>query len=157
MPEIEYKVDDTELQGMLKGILSRMGNLKPAMALIGETLHTSIMENFEEGGRPKKWKKLADRTMAERVRDGTMPGGRILVRQGHANGLQGSIAYTALNDRVIVHANKTYARVLHYGGKAGRNRKANIPARPFMMIQDEDWDEMKDQLKNFIFQGDRNA
>ncbi|OQY41840.1 MAG: hypothetical protein B6240_14665 [Desulfobacteraceae bacterium 4572_87] len=71
MPEIEYKVDDTELQGMLKGILSRMGNLKPAMALIGETLHTSIMENFEEGGRPKKWKKLADRTMAERVRDGT--------------------------------------------------------------------------------------
>jgi len=152
MAEIDIKIDDTELQRTLKGILSRLGNIKPAAKLMGEIALESITTNFEEGGRPKKWKKLAKRTIKERERQGKWPG-RVLVRSGHAGGLMGAIAYTPLNDRVIVHADKVYARIHHYGGMAGPGRKVKIPARPYMMIQDEDWAEMQDALSNHIFRG----
>ena len=152
MPEIECTIDDQELQNTLKGILTRLGNIKPAAELMGEIALESITTNFEEGGRPKKWKKLAKRTIKERERQNKWPG-RILVRQGDAGGLMGGISYTAMNDRVIVHAKKVYARIHHYGGRAGRGRKVKIPARPYMMIQDEDWAEIKDALNRFILRG----
>ncbi len=152
MPEIEFKINDTELQNTLKTIMNRMGNILPAARLMGEIALESITTNFEEGGRPAKWKPLAKRTIKERTRQGKWPG-RILVRQGHAGGLMGAIAYTPMNDRVIVHANKVYARIHHYGGKAGKGRKVTIPARPYLMIQDEDWAEMRAALNDYIFRG----
>lgn len=148
----EIHINDRELQKTLKGILSRLGNIKPAAELMGEIALESIQTNFEDGGRPKKWKPLAESTIADRKRQGKWPG-RILVRQGHAAGLLGSIAYTAFNDKVVVHSNKVYARIHHEGGMAGRGRRTKMPARPYMMIQDEDWAEMKDALNAFILQG----
>ena len=152
MKHIEVKIHDKGLQKTLKSILDRLGNIKPAAELMGEIALESITTNFEDGGRPKKWKKLAKATIDERTRKGYWPG-RILVRQGHAAGLLGSIAYTALNNKVIIHANKVYARIHHEGGKAGKGRATKIPARPYMMIQDEDWAEMKDALDNYVMQG----
>ena len=70
MPDFEVKIHNTELKRMLKGILSRLGNIKPAAELMGEIALESITTNFEEGGRPKKWKKLAKRTIKERKRKG---------------------------------------------------------------------------------------
>lgn len=152
MPEIDFNIDDDELQKTLKGILNRLGHIKPAAERMGEIALESITTNFEEGGRPKKWKPLAKKTIQDRQRRGKWPG-RILVRQGHAGGLLGSVAYTALNDRVVVHANKVYARIHHFGGKAGRGHKVDIPARPYMMIQDEDWAEMKAALDEYVIRG----
>jgi len=152
MTETEFKFQDTALQKMLKGILSRLGNIRPAAELMGEIALESIQTNFEEGGRPTKWKPVADATIRQRRRLGKWPG-RILVRQGYAGGLMGAVAYTALNDRVVVVANKVYARIHHLGGKAGRGHKVDIPARPYMMIQDEDWAEMKEELTKYVIHG----
>jgi len=173
MPEIEYKVEDKELQGMLKGILARLGTIKPAAELMGETVKESIETNFEKGGRPQKWVDLKKKTKRDRERIGKWPG-RILVRKGSAGGLQGAITYTAMDDRVVVHANKEYARIHHYGSAPGKKvvrslggssrsgghsvtkpYEMNIPARPFMMIQDEDWAKMKAQLNDYIFGAER--
>lgn len=150
MAENVFEFNDDELKRMLKGVLSRLGNVKPAAELMGETILESITTNFEEGGRPKKWKSLKKSTQEQRRRMGKWPG-RMLVISGHAGGLMGSIAYTALNNGVIVHANKVYARIHHYGGMAGKGRTVKIPARPYMMVQDEDWAEMKDQLRKYVF------
>jgi len=55
--------------------------------------------------------------------------------------------------KVVISANKIYAAIHHFGGKAGRGKKVTIPARPYMMVQDEDWREMEAALGDFIIQG----
>jgi phage gpG-like protein len=54
---------------------------------------------------------------------------------------------------VVLVANKPYAAIQHFGGMAGKGRKVKIPARPYMMIQDEDWAEIKAALNDFIIEG----
>lgn len=150
--EVDAKLDFTDAQKYLYEIMRRMGSAEPALRLIGEIGHESIQTNFEEGGRPSQWKPLADSTIKQRTKAGKWPG-RILVRTGTSGGLMGAVSYKAFNDRVIFSANKVYARIQHYGGKAGRGRKVTIPARQYMMIQDEDWQEINEALKEYIIRG----
>lgn len=74
MPETQIKVQESELQKMLKGILSRLGNIKPAAELMGQIGMESIQTNFEEGGRPTRWKPLADATIRQRKKQDKRPG-----------------------------------------------------------------------------------
>lgn len=152
MAGVSIKVDDSEVKKKIGGILKRMGNAEPAMRIIGETALESIQRNFEVGGRPKEWKRLAPSTRKARRRAGKWPG-KILMVRGAGGGLFGSISYNAYSDKVVMVANKIYAAIHHYGGKAGRGHKVKIPARPFMMVQDEDWREMKEELSQFILRG----
>lgn len=151
MPGVEIKVDTSDAEKLLFGLLKRMDDLSGPMAIIGETVLASIHENFDAGGRPEKWEPLAPSTIAERVRKGKWPG-RILVRTGVSGGLLGSISYKAFPDKVVVSANKKYAAIHHFGGKAGKGHSADIPARPFMMVQDEDMEEMQEALLNYILE-----
>jgi phage virion morphogenesis protein len=148
---VTIKIDTSDLQKLLSGLLKRMDNLSGPMAILGETILTSIQENFESGGRPTRWEPLAPSTIVERERKGKWPG-RILVRTGVSGGLLGSISYEAFPRKAVVSANKIYAAIHHFGGKAGRGGKTDIPARPYMMIQDEDMDEMQAALKNYILE-----
>lgn len=150
--EIEYRVHHEELQRMLKGLRKRLGNLRPVMKVVGEIVHESIQTNFEKGGRPTKWKELKRATIKERRRIGKWLG-RILVRSGTRGGLMGAISYRAFNDRVVMLAGKIYAAIHHFGGMAGWGKKVKIPARPYMMIQDEDWAEIKAALSEYIIVG----
>ncbi|MBW1779057.1 MAG: phage virion morphogenesis protein [Deltaproteobacteria bacterium] len=148
MAGVEIKVDTSDLEKLLSGLLKRMDDLSGPMAVLGETVLASIQENFEAGGRPTAWEPLAPSTIEERTRKDKWPG-RILVRTG---GLTGSISYEAFSDKAVVSANKVYAAIHHFGGKAGRGRKTTIPARPFMMIQDEDLAEMQEAIKDYILE-----
>ncbi len=144
---VSVKIDDREVRKLLGGILKRMGNPAPAMKIIGAIARTSIVRNFEKGGRPEKWTSLSLETLK------TKKGTAILREQGMAGGLMGAVNYKAFNDKVVISANKVYAAIHHFGGKAGRGRKVTIPARPYMMVQDEDWVEMKAALGDFIVRG----
>jgi len=144
---ISIKIDDREVRKLLGGILKRMSDTKPAMKILGAIARTSIVRNFEKGGRPTKWKALSPETLK------TKKGTAILREQGMAGGLMGSINYKPFNDKVVISANKIYAAIHHFGGKAGRGRKVTIPARPYMMIQDEDWTDMKAALNDYIIRG----
>lgn len=150
MGGVNVKIDDRDLQEKLGTMIRQMEHTRPAMQVIGEIALSSIQQNFEEGGRPSRWQPLADATIEERTKKGKWPG-TILVRSGAAGGLLGAIYYEALDDRTVLYANKVYAAIHHFGGEAGRGRKVKIPARPYMMIQDEDWDEMLDALQNHVF------
>ena len=141
------KVDDKEVRKLLGGILKRMGNPGPAMKILGAIVRTSSVRNFEKGGRPTKWKALSPETLK------TKKGTAILREQGMAGGLMGAVNYKPFSDKVVIWADKVYAAIHHFGGKAGRGRKVTIPARPYMMVQDEDWVEMKAALGDFIVQG----
>lgn len=98
----------------------------------------SIERNFKAGGRPAKWKGLAASTLKRRRRGGGRGGVKVLVdtatmKNSHSMRLQ--------TDGVAVGTNAIQAKRQHFGypGKAGRGH-AKTPARPFVMIQDEDTD-----------------
>ena len=144
---VNIKIDDREVRKLLAGILKRIGNPGPVMKILGAIVRTSVVRNFEKGGRPTKWQALSPETLK------TKKGTAILREQGMAGGLMGSVNYKPFNDKVVVSANKVYAAIHHFGGKAGRGKKVTIPARPYMMIQDEDWVEMKAALNDYIIRG----
>jgi len=144
---VSVKVDDKGVRKMLAGILKRLGNPTPAMKILGAIARTSIVRNFEKGGRPTKWQALSPETLK------TKKGTAILREQGMAGGLMGSVNYKAFGKKAVISADKIYAAIHHFGGKAGRGRKVTIPARPYMMVQDEDWVEMKAALGDFIVRG----
>ena len=132
---------------LLGGVLKRIGNPGPVMKILGAIVRTSVVRNFEKGGRPTKWQALSPETLK------TKKGTAILREQGMAGGLMGSVNYKPFSDKVVISANKVYAAIHHFGGKAGRGRKVTIPARPYMMVQDEDWREIEAALGDFIVRG----
>jgi len=141
---------------LLGHIESQGRNLKPAFEIIGNIALTSIQRNFEEGGRPKKWTPLSEYTRRERTEEGYWPG-QILVREGIRGGLLSSIYPQAFGDRVVLTARKVYAAAQHFGAefvtwKAGRKggRTVKIPPRPFMMLQREDWPEIRHALAGHL-------
>jgi phage virion morphogenesis protein len=140
--KIDIKIIKDEIRPMLASLAKKMGDLSPVMKNVGETLLASIQRNFELGGRPKKWPGLKPSTIKQRLAQGHWPG-QILVRHGVSGGLLGSISYRASSDQVVLSANKVYAAIHHFGGMAGRGQKVKIPARPFMLIQNGDWAEIK--------------
>jgi len=147
-----YIYDDDDLRDLLNKVKERIGHLQPAWEVIGEIVHTSILRNFEDGGRPKAWGDLKDSTKKQRAKKNKWPG-QILVMSGEKDGLLSSISYDAMPEKLVLVANKKYAAIQHFGGMAGKGRKVKIPARPYMMIQDEDWAEIKAALNDFIIEG----
>lgn len=133
---------------------------KPAMAAIGNLVVKSVKQNFRVGGRPDKW------TPSKKTK------GKTLVATGS---LEKGIHYEIGSDEGSVTIMTTplkYARIMQNGGKIGphtivaKNRQAlkfslggvtlyrtsvnhpgsNIPARPYMLLQDEDEAKIKDIL-----------
>ena len=133
----------------LKVIADRFGNALPAMQIIGRRVLSSVIENFQAGGRPKGWQPLSPVTLAKKK------GGSILVGDGFGGGLLGSIHFKTEPSAVMVSTgtNKKYAAIHQFGGQAGRGHKVTIPARPYLMVQDQDWAEIKDDLAGFILKG----
>ena len=63
------------------------------------------------------------------------------------------IGYRAGSDLVQIGTNPAahdYAAIQQFGGQAGRGRKVRIPARPFMLLQDEDVAEMTEQGRAYV-------
>lgn len=147
--ETTIAIDDSELKNIIKKVRAKFSNLQPAMSIVGEILLTSIQRNFEVGGRPQKWTPLKKATIKQRTAQKKWPG-QILIRTGVSGGLLGSISYRAAADHVTLSANKKYAAIHHFGGKAGRGHKVLMPARPYMMVQDEDWAEIKAALGDYL-------
>lgn len=184
---IQIKVNDRLVKQNLADLLGRMRNKRPGLKIIGQIIRTSVVRNFEKGGRPQKWKPLKKATLAQKK------GNKILINKGFDGGLLGSINVKATESSVSVGTNKKYAAIHQIGGtikhpaheriihfktfKAGPRKgktlfsKANkashgmktavgaynikIPARPYLLVQDEDWPEMRAALNDFLLRGKR--
>lgn len=138
---INVHIDDKEVRTLLTGIQSRLGNLKPAMKIIGEIVLRSVKNNFRQGGRPEKWKALSPATLKKK---------RANTPLIDTKRLMNSLTYKAHADRVEVGTNVIYGAIHQFGGPAGRGRKVNIPARPYLMVQDEDWINIKETLTDYL-------
>lgn len=167
--DMDVAIEDERIQELLTGIQDRLGHMRPGMRIIGETVRTSIVRNFEVGGRPKKW------PLSKRAEE---QGGQTLVDTAR---LKNSFTVAAGDDQVAVGTNDVRAPTLHFGADqgafgtvtaqirshlrrhaSGRTSRVaahtrqmtlpwgDIPPREFMMIQDEDWPVIRQQLLDFL-------
>lgn len=121
---------------------SENNNRQPLYEEIGEILVASIEKNFREGGRygvgeggefvggPTKWiesgraKKQSGKTLVDTAQ------------------LSTSITYEATASGVEVGTNKIYGAIQHFGGETGKNKAVTLLARPYLVVQDEDLEEI---------------
>lgn len=141
--QIKVEIKDGEVRTMLMNLMNRTGNLSPVMETIGGIVRRSILKNFDASGRPNRWQpsKRALKT-----------GGKTLIDRAI---LKNSINYKAFRNRVELGpaASIPYGRIHQLGGMAGRGHKVRIPARPYLMVQNEDWVEIKQALTDYLTEG----
>lgn len=157
---------------MLRELADRAMNLSAPLAACGEIMLTSIDRNFEAQGRygaagdvrggTNKWQPLARATIISRLggnRAFTKSGGLSKPAQRKLGGLKilqqrGTLAASFTKqisgNTLTIGSNRVYAAIHHYGGQAGRGKKVFIPARPFLVVQDEDVENMIGVLRRYL-------
>ncbi len=148
------------LQNLLQELMKNLHSPTAALHAIGNTLIDSFITNFEVGGRPP-WVPLSPKTLRKKRTK------KILVETGR---LRDSITYRLPRPNVLeIGTNVVYAAAHQFGlretitvrehvrrsrGRAVRvrahQRRANLPARPFIVIQDADLAEIRRLLERFL-------
>ena len=142
---IEIKIDNKEVNRKLLDLAMRGENLRPLMKNIAGIFAYSTEENFKEEGRPK-WQELAETTKKQRKKRGTYPG-LILQVTGQ---LASSVNTYYDDDSAVIGSNLDYAAIHQLGGQAGKGLKAEIPARPYLQLTDDDLEEILKMCGLFV-------
>ena len=144
---ITIKIDSARLTAMLKRLAASGRDLTPAMRQAAGIVRSAVNDNFEEGGRPK-WKDLAKTTIKQREKRGDTPIRPLII----SGDLKGSISPHFDATSAVVGTNHPLAAIHNFGGKAGRGRKVEIPARPFLSLDDDDEEEIEACFAKFLGQ-----
>ena len=143
---IEIKFDNQEVHEKLLELAKKTENLRPLMKNIAGIFAYSTEENFKEEGRPDKWLDLAESTKKQRTKKRKWPG-QILQVEGK---LAASINTFYDNDSAVIGSNLEYAAIHQLGGQAGRNKSVEIPARPYLKLTKNDYEEIMATIKEMI-------
>lgn len=139
MAGASFKMDVSGLMTVFGQAVAHLSDTKVLMEGIGEMLVSSTKERFEKGVGPDgtPWKE------SKRVETS---GGQTLVDKGT---LKKSMAYEAGDDFVAVGTpNEKYGAIHQFGG-AGAG-KPEIPARPYIGMSDDDMEEAKGMVVDFV-------
>ena len=132
---IEIEINNAQ---QIASILNKLANAAqdrtPLMRSIAGTMESAVLQNFDVGGRPK-WLGL-------KYRQGTP-----LV---DTENLMNSISSYYDNNVAEVGTNEPYAAIHQFGGKAGRGRKVDIPARPFLVLTPQDEDDILEDVQAYF-------
>ncbi|HHE3677624.1 TPA: phage virion morphogenesis protein [Pasteurella multocida] len=132
---IDVDINDVEkIEAVLSDIAHKTQNRTSLMRSIAGTMESAVLQNFDEGGRPK-WLGLTYRK------------GTPLV---DTENLMGSITSRYDNDSAEVGTNEPYAAIHQFGGMAGRGRKVKIEARPFLVLTKQDKDDILEDAQNYF-------
>lgn len=143
---IEVKIDNKAVNEKLLELAKRSKNLRPLMKNIAGILAYSTEENLKEEGRPDKWADLAESTKKQRTKKKKWPG-QILQVEGQ---LAASVNTYYDNDFVVIGSNKDYAAIHQLGGLAGKNKSVEIPARPYLYLTDDNFEEILDSIVHYL-------
>lgn len=143
---IEIKLDNKEVLTRLQELASRGENLRPLMKNIAGIMETATEDNFKDEGRPDKWVDLSETTKKQRQKSGKYPGQILQV-----SGLLVSSVSTAYdNNSAVIGSNLAYAAIHQLGGQAGKNKKTTIPARPYLKLTDDNFEEILTETEKFL-------
>jgi phage virion morphogenesis protein len=118
---------------------------EPLKRSIQQVLAPSFRKNFEAGGRPEQWEPLSE--FAVEMRDGSER--PILVRSGMLKRtIQQFNIWTVDTEKAAILdlPQKIWYGKIHQGGAVGRARRGaqtETPARPFVLIQEEDFSKIE--------------
>ena len=143
---LQLNVDNKEVTEALLNLAKRTENLRPLMKSIAGIFASSTEENFKNEGRPDKWTDLAEVTKKSREKINKWPG-QILQVEGK---LAASINTYYDNDSAVIGSNLEYAAIHQLGGQAGKNKSVEIPARPYLKLTDDDYDEINHEIQNYL-------
>lgn len=155
MISIKYTIKDMEIKTALKGLSTRLSRPRKALKECGLVGLRSISKTFKAGGRPIRWKPSKRAILTGK--------GKTLIKTAR---LMRSITMKVAAKSVTWGTNVKYAAIHQLGGpiparvilpkrakalrwidKSGNVRFAkkvsipgfDMPARPFLVIQDSDW------------------
>lgn len=149
---VEIKIDGlNEVKGLFRRLRRAGEDLTPVMRKISFIMLDAVEENFEKEGRPR-WTPLAPSTIKERKRIGRWPGKML---QRSAGGLAASVSNSWNSNSARAGTNKVYAAIHQFGGRAGRNREAEIPARAFLALTNEDIAEIRAAITAHIMAAEK--
>jgi len=143
---IEIEFDNQEVNNALLQLAKKGENLRPLMKNIAGIFANSAEENFKNEGRPDKWIDLAESTKKQRLKKRKWPG-QILQVEGM---LASSVNTYYDNDSAVIGSNLPYAAIHQLGGQAGKNKSANIPARPYLNLTEEVYKEILLETKKYF-------
>jgi phage virion morphogenesis protein len=146
MSLINASIDDRDVRRALDRLGRKLDDLSPVMRVISGILADAVEENLEQEGRPTHWAALKPATIAARERKGYWPG-RILQQRGE---LAASIQPGHGRRQAWAGTNKVYAAIHHFGGMTGRGHKTRIPARPYMVLGDDDKGEILNAISRHL-------
>jgi phage virion morphogenesis protein len=161
MASIIFKFPDQREFTLLIKQLDEVRDTTPIMARLAGMLEGYIDENFEQEGRPTKWKPLSKEYEAQKT---TLYGKASILQT--TEDLASSVQPSYGRDYAQVSTNLVYAAIHHFGGTIKPKNKGalafgfggkkivrksvTIPARPFMTITDEDKAEIRTEIQDFI-------
>lgn len=143
---IEIKLDNKEVLTRLQELASRGENLRPLMKNIAAIMATATEDNFKDEGRPDKWIDLSETTKKQRQKIGKYPG-QILQVSGQ---LASSVSTAYDDNSAVIGSNLAYAAIHQLGGQAGKNNKTTIPARQYLKLTDDNFEEILAETENFL-------
>ena len=145
---IEIEFDNKEVNRKLLELARSGENLRPLMKNIAGIFSYATEENFKDEGRPEKWVDLSESTKKQRQKKGKWPGQILQVTTQLA--LSVNTFYD--DDSAVIGSNLAYAAIHQLGGKAGKGKKVNIPARPYLKLTEDNMKEILSAAEQFLKQ-----
>ena len=143
---IEIKIDNKDVERKLLELAQKSENLRPLMKNIAGIFASATEENFKNEGRPDKWTELSEATKKQRTKQKKWPG-QILQVSGQ---LASSISTQYDDESAVIGSNLDYAAIHQLGGQAGKNKKVEIPARPYLKLTDDNFNEILDATEHYL-------
>jgi phage virion morphogenesis protein len=145
-----FEWDDRQVQAMLKQMVRHVRDMDEPMDEFAQYMLNETTERFEKEESPagQAWKKLSPITELARKKAGKS--GKILQVDGI---LKNSIqAYTgkAEGGLMVDGSDLEYAAIHNFGGWAGPGRKVKIPKRQFVGVNDDDINEFKNIVADWV-------
>lgn len=144
---IEIKIDNKAVEEALLKVASKCEDMKPLMKNIAGIMADAVEESFEQEGQPDKWQELAESTIKHRKKTRHWPG-RILQVEGQ---LATSITTQYDSESAVIGSNQEYAAIHQLGGQAGKGKKVDIPARPYLNLTEKECSQIIQKTWNSLF------
>lgn len=173
---VKLKVNDGSVRQLLAELEGNAADLSDAMQEIGMYIVSHTMERFEREG--PGWPPLSPATLRSRRRGRVSAARRLMDRiissmtgrsvlspkilqdTGRLKASIGAPSHEGVfrvgSREVVVGTNVPYAAIHQFGtNRAGRSHSVHIPARPFLVVEDDDVSVMEEIIRQYILMGGR--
>ncbi|MCL7420843.1 MAG: phage virion morphogenesis protein [Methylobacter sp.] len=144
---IEIEFNDRDVLTALQNLQHTSGNLRPALAEIGEALTESTKQRFsaQAGPNGQRWPANSQVTIERKGRDQPLI--------GETGSLMDAIHYNLIGDDTLeIGSPMEYAAMQQFGGTKGEfpHLWGNIPERPFLGVSENDKNEILSIISHYL-------